>query len=197
MADKKNDGYFQPLVDRVNDQTNDDINALNIVGVYRQCISVNNKASLISPRSGYPRRCFIRVHDEGECTQEVRLQGLQVIRSFLLTEESNEHETAVFIEPNRWDLTNYSAETLPNVDHHIVYNDIKRLIDKVLGEGEANHMFATTHEESKNIFFTPGKIPFKAANELGFDPDECLPDPTTAAAAAAAAAANNSNNRGT
>ena len=175
MADKRNDAYFQPLVNKINSNDDDPVNGLDIIGCFRLRIGVANPAPLLSPKTGYQRRAFLRYINSDEMDDESRLENLNVIKAFLEDPENNQYETPVFIEQGNWDVTKRNLDPLANVDHHLVYADIKRLLEMIFGQGNVDHTFAQNDPEQAAIFFTENYIPFEAAAELGFPPDKCLP----------------------
>ena len=176
FADRRNDAYFHNLVQAVQDSSDDTINALDILGSYRMRHSLMNPIALISPRSGYQRRCFIRLLDEHELTDEFRLAGLRVIKAFLERRENNRYDTPVHIENDGWDVT-ASTNPLPNVDHYVQYRDIKRLLNRIFGESNVGHNWAAENPDTAALFFTAGAIPNEAMFELGFPAASVLPAP--------------------
>ena len=176
FGDRRNDAYFHNLVIAVQDSTDDTINALDLLGVYRMRHSLHNPVALLNPRNGYQRKCFIRLLDPHELTDEFRLAGLRVIKAFLERRENNRFETQVHIEPDAWDLT-ASTTPLPNVDNYVMHRDIKRLLNKIFGEQNVTHTWAAENPASAALFFTAGAIPREAAYDLGFPIDSVLPAP--------------------
>ena len=167
FGDRRNDAYFHNLVQAVQDSSDDSINSLDLLGCFRRRHSLMNPVALISPRSGYQRRCFIRLLDTHELTDEFRLAGLRVIKAFLERRENNRYDTPVHIEEGAWDMT-ASTNPLPNVDNYIQYRDIKRLLAAIFGEHNVGHTWAAENPEAAAQFFTAGGIPHEASYDLGF-----------------------------
>ena len=180
FADRRNDAYFHNLVQAVQDSTDDSINALDLLGSFRMIHSLMNPVALMSPRSGYQRRCFIRLLDANELTDEFRLAGLRVIKAFLERRENNRYDTDVHIEEGAWDVTP-NTNPLPNVDNYIQYRDLKRLLNRIFGEQNVGHTWAAQNPETAALFFTAGGIPHQAAYDLGFPITNVLPLPQLAA----------------
>ena len=167
-----NDAYFQPLVIAIRDGTHNEIENLNVLGAFVMHEGLSNNSVLYSPRSGYPRKAFVRILEEDETTPEKRKEGLQIIKRFLEHPDNNRYSTNVFI-PDNWDITPAPPADLRKLDYYLEYDETVKVI-RALFDG-VDHHWAVDNPISANAFFTAGHIPYQAHSELGFLREEVVP----------------------
>ncbi len=170
----RTDAFFQPLIEKIASDDEDEINQIGLLGAYGMRISLENASALTNGSNGYQRRAFVCVLDEDEANAETMLAKLQVIKRFLEQPENNRYDTRVFIEQPGWDLTPPEPAPLSKLDHVFQYREIVRIIGSLFDNVDAT--WAVNNQESADCFFTAGYIPFDAVADLGFPVQDVIPN---------------------
>ena len=170
-----NDACFQPLVEKLLTDDEDEINQIGLlVGAYYMRVSLTNGNPLLNSGNGYQRRAFVCVLDEDEANSAAMLSKLQVVKRFLEQPENNRYGTKVFIREPGWDLTPPEPAPLPKLDHTFQFREIKRILESLFDDVGPD--WAVSNRESADCFFTAGHIPFQAVADLGFPLDAVVPN---------------------
>ena len=170
----KEDSFgMKSLRDGVKDGRLKDVNA---IGVYRMRKSLSNGDVLLG-KSGHPRRVLAIALDDHELNEEALMANVVKVQDFLGLIENNKYGTEVHIEKDNWNLTIEPPQPLKNMDSYIVYDDIKKLMEKLFGEDQVTPRFVENNREAAFEIFTAGSIPMRAHHDLGFEAKECLPTP--------------------
>ena len=147
---------------------------VNAIGVYRMRKSLAN-GDVLRGKGGHARQVLIIALDDDELNEEALMANVVKVKDFLTSKENNKYGTEVHIEKDVWNLTVEPPLPLKNMDCYIVYDDIKKVMEKIFGEDQVTPRFVENNRESALEIFTPGNIPMRAHHELGFEQSECLP----------------------
>jgi hypothetical protein len=139
---------------------------IGLLGAYYMRVSLENPGRLMNIKNGVPgdyqRKAFVRVIDEGEDDQVVRLAALKVVKAFLEEPKNNKYGTKVFIQEPGWDLT---VTPLWKLDNYLEYKEIIKIIKDVYSNADGN--WAASNLDAALAYFTRGYIPVEAHSDIG------------------------------
>ena len=173
LSDLQNDAYFQPMVNAIANKTLPEyLKEHGLMGAFFCCKSVAENSPLHQPRSNFQSRCLVHFLEPEETTPAACLQALESIKKFLEEKDNNKYETPIHIMDPGWDITPKTGIP-PKLDHFLQYGEVMKVLH-LLYEG-IDATWAVENKDNADLFFTPGYIPFKAHEELGYPIEEVVP----------------------